>query len=118
MIYRSIVEGGTSINILYSNSWYCLDSPNLVFTTYLLQGFYTRRSEPFYSFSISYLCRCNYLIYAMDDMLYSLFHVMHIPCNAKIITIYQLNYLPLFVPTILVDTTPPWVTYMVSYPKC
>jgi hypothetical protein len=55
---------------------------------------------------------------------------MHFPHNGSIVTIDQLSSdnhhpsfpldhaTPSYVPSIRVDTTPPWVNYVASYPKC
>jgi hypothetical protein len=69
-------------------------------------------------------------VYAMNVVVSMLFRVMHFPHNGSIVTIDQLSsdnhhpYSPLdhatpfYVPSIWVDSTPPWVNYVASYPKC
>jgi hypothetical protein len=55
---------------------------------------------------------------------------MHFPQNGSIFTIDQLasdnqhpnlalfQTTPLYVPSVRVDSTPPWVNYVASYPRC
>jgi hypothetical protein len=69
-------------------------------------------------------------VYAMNVVVSMLFRVMHFPHNGSIITIDQLasdNHHPnsalfqtthLYVPIIRVDSTPPRVNYVASYPQC
>jgi hypothetical protein len=69
-------------------------------------------------------------VYAMNVMVSTLFRVMHFPHNGSIVTIDQLAYdnhhsnlvlvqdAPLYVPSVRVDSTPTWVNYMASYPRC
>jgi hypothetical protein len=69
-------------------------------------------------------------VYAMNDVVSMLFRVMHFPHNGSIVTIDQLAFdnhhpnltlfqtTPLYVPSVCVDSTPPWVNYVASYPRC
>jgi hypothetical protein len=69
-------------------------------------------------------------VYAMNVVVSTLFWVMHFPHNGSIVTIDQLasdNHhpnltlvqdAPLYVPSVRVDSTPPQVNYVVSYPRC
>jgi hypothetical protein len=69
-------------------------------------------------------------VYAMNVVVTTLFRVMHFPHNGRIVTIDQLAYdnhhpnstlfqaAPLYVPSVHVDSTPPWVNYVASYPQC
>ena len=52
----------------------------------------------------------------MNDVVSSLFCMMHFPHNGSITTIDQLDYVPLFIPSVSMGTTLPWVNYVVSYP--
>jgi len=75
------------------------------------------------------LLRRDY-VYAMNVVVSTLFRVMHFPHNGNIVTIDQLAYdnhhpnlalfqaTPLHVPSVLIDSTPPHVNYVVSYPQC
>ena len=75
------------------------------------------------------LLECDY-VYAMNVGVSMLFQVMHSPHNGSIVTIDQLSYdnhhsnlvlfqtTPLYVPSIRVGSTPPWVNYVASYPRC
>ena len=70
----------------------------------------------------------NDYVYAMQDVVSTFFHVMYFNHNEDIITIYQLYFLDpssdpirdqafsLLIPTISVNTTPPWVSYVASCP--
>jgi hypothetical protein len=72
---------------------------------------------------------CDY-VYAMNAVVSTLFRVMHFPHNGSIVIIDQLasdNHhpnsmlfqdTPLHVPSVHVDSTPPKVNYVVSYPRC
>lgn len=69
-------------------------------------------------------------IYAMNDVMYSLFRMMYFPHNGNIIAIDQLasdnhppnsNLLqntPWYVPSVQVDSTWPRVNYVAFYPQC
>jgi hypothetical protein len=69
-------------------------------------------------------------VYAMNVVVSTLFRVMHFPHNGSIVTIDQLTYdnhrpysalvqaAPLCVPSVRVDSTPPRVNYVASYPQC
>jgi hypothetical protein len=69
-------------------------------------------------------------VYAMRVVVPTLFRVMHFPCNGSIVTIDQLasdnhhpnlalvQTTPLYVPSVRVDSTPPRVNYVASYPRC
>jgi hypothetical protein len=69
-------------------------------------------------------------VYAMNAMVSMIFWVMHFPHNGRIVTIDQLasdnhhpnltlfQTTPLYVPSIRVDSTPPRVNYVASYPRC
>jgi hypothetical protein len=69
-------------------------------------------------------------VYAMKVVVSTLFRVMHFPHNGSIVTIDQLasdnhhpnsalfQATPLHVPSVRVDSTPPWVNYVASYPRC
>jgi hypothetical protein len=69
-------------------------------------------------------------VYAMNVVVSTLFRVMHFPHNGIIVTIDQLAYdnrhpnsmlvqaATLYVPSVYVDSTPPQVNYVVSYPRC
>jgi hypothetical protein len=75
------------------------------------------------------LLRHDY-VYAMNVVVYTLFRVMHFPHNGSFVTIDQLasdNHhpnsvlvmdAPLYVPIVHVDSTPPRVNYVASYPRC
>ena len=67
-------------------------------------------------------------VYAMQAMVSTLFHVMYFNHGEEIVTIDQLNFLdpshdptrgqvfPLLIPSVSIDTTPPRVRYVASYP--
>jgi hypothetical protein len=69
-------------------------------------------------------------VYAMNVVVSTLFQVMHFPHNGSIFTIDQLAFdnhhpnstffqaTPLHVPSVCVDSTPPRVNYVASYPRC
>jgi hypothetical protein len=69
-------------------------------------------------------------VYVMNDVVSTLFQVMNFPHNGSIVTVNQLAYdnhhpnsalvqaAPLYVPNVYVDSTPPQVNYVVSYPRC
>jgi hypothetical protein len=69
-------------------------------------------------------------VYAMNVVVYMLFRVMHFPHNGIIVIIDQLasnnhhpnsvlvQAAPLYVPSFRVDSTPPRVNYVASYPQC
>jgi hypothetical protein len=69
-------------------------------------------------------------VYAMNVVVCTLFRVMHFPHNGSIVTIDQLasdnhhpnsvlvQAAPLYVPSVRVDSTPPRVNYVASYPLC
>jgi hypothetical protein len=69
-------------------------------------------------------------VYAMNDVVSTFFRVRHFPHNGSIVTIDQLapnnhhpnlalfQTTPLHVPSVRVDSTPPWVNYVASYPRC
>jgi hypothetical protein len=69
-------------------------------------------------------------VYAINTVVFTLFWVMHFPHNGSIVTMDQLAYdnhhpnstlfqtTPLYVPSIRVDSTPPQVNYVASYPRC
>jgi hypothetical protein len=75
------------------------------------------------------LLGCDY-VYAMNVVVSTLFRVMHFPHNGSIVTIDQLasdnhhpnstlfQTTPLYVPSVHVDSTPPRVNYVASYPRC
>jgi hypothetical protein len=75
------------------------------------------------------LLGCDY-VYAMNVVVSMLFRVMHFPHNGSIVTIDQLSsdnhhpsltlaqVSPLYVPSVRVDSSPPWVNYVASYPRC
>jgi hypothetical protein len=75
------------------------------------------------------LLRHDY-VYAMNVVVSTLFRVMHFPHNGSIVTINQLasdnhhpnstlvQAAPLYVPSVRVDSTPPQVNYVASYPRC
>jgi hypothetical protein len=60
----------------------------------------------------------------------TLFRVMHFPHNRSIVTIDHLSSdnhhpslifsssFPLYVPSVRVDSSLPWVNYVASYPRC
>jgi hypothetical protein len=66
----------------------------------------------------------------MNVVVSTLFRVIHFPHNGSIVTIDQLvsandhpnlalfQTTPLYVPSIRVDSTPSWVNYVASYPRC
>jgi hypothetical protein len=78
---------------------------------------------------LNMLLRHHY-VYVVNDMVSTLFQVMHLPHNGRIFTIDYLesdNYHPnstfvqtthLYVPSVHVDSTPPWVNYVASYSRC
>jgi hypothetical protein len=69
-------------------------------------------------------------VYAMNVMVSMLFQVMHFPHNGGIVTIDQLasdnhhlnstlvQATPSYVPSVCVESTPPWDNYVASYPQC
>jgi hypothetical protein len=69
-------------------------------------------------------------VYAMNVVVSTLFRVMHFPHNGSLVTIdhvasdnHHLNLVlvqaaPLYVPSVRVDSTSPWVNYVASYPRC
>jgi hypothetical protein len=69
-------------------------------------------------------------VYSMNVVVSTLFRVMHFPHNGSIVTIDQLAFdnhhpnlalfqtTPLYVPSVCVDSTPPRVNYVASYPWC
>jgi hypothetical protein len=69
-------------------------------------------------------------VYAMNDVVSMLFRMMHFPHNGSIVTINQLasnnhhpnsalfHTTPLYVLSVHVDSTPPRVNYVASYPRC
>ena len=75
------------------------------------------------------LLRLDY-VYVMNVLVSTLFRVMNFPHNGSIVTIDQLESnnhhpnsalfqtSPLYVPSIHVDSTPPWVNYVAYYPRC
>jgi hypothetical protein len=81
------------------------------------------------SLDFNMLLRRDY-VYAMNIVVSTLFWVMHFPHNGSIVTIDQLasdnhhpnltlfQTTPLYVPSIRVDSTPPRVNYVASYPRC
>ena len=72
----------------------------------------------------------NDYVYSMNVVVSMLFRVMHFPHNGSIVIIDQLEYdshhpnlvlfqnTPLHVPSVCVDSTPPQVNYVASYPRC
>jgi hypothetical protein len=72
---------------------------------------------------------CDY-VYAMNVVVSTLFRVMHFPHNGSIVTIDQMaldnhhpnsmlfQTTPLYVLSVCVDSTPPRVNYVASYPRC
>jgi hypothetical protein len=81
------------------------------------------------SLDFNMILRHDY-VYAMNVVVSTLFRVMHFPHNGSIITIDQLESdnhhpnstlvqaAPLYVPSVCVDSTPPRVNYVASYPWC
>jgi hypothetical protein len=75
------------------------------------------------------LLGCDYL-YSMNIVVSTLFQVMHFPHNGRFFTINQLESnnhhpnsvlvqaTPLYVFSVRVDSTPPRVNYVASYPRC
>ena len=75
------------------------------------------------------LLGCDY-VDAMQTMVSTFFHVMYFNHGEEIFTIDRLDFLdsspdpsrdqdfPLLIPSVSVDTTPPWVSYVTSYPSC
>jgi hypothetical protein len=75
------------------------------------------------------LLRHDY-VYAMNVVVSTLFRMMHFPHNGSIVTIDYLEYnnhhpnsalvqaAPLCVPNVHVDSTPPRINYVTSYPQC
>jgi hypothetical protein len=69
-------------------------------------------------------------VYAMNVVVSTLFRVMHFPHNGRIVIIDQqasdnhhpnsvlVQATPLYVPSVRVDSTPPRVNYVASYPRC
>jgi hypothetical protein len=69
-------------------------------------------------------------VYSMDVVVSTLFRGMYFPHNGIIVTIDQLTYdnhhpnstlvqaTPLYVPSAHVDSTPPRINYVASYPRC
>ena len=69
-------------------------------------------------------------VYAIQGVVSTIFHVMHFPHKKRIVTIDQMEFIdptpdpnqhqvfPLLVPSVSIDTTPPWVSYVASYPLC
>jgi hypothetical protein len=72
---------------------------------------------------------CDY-VYVMNVVVSTLFRVMHFPHKIGISTIDHLSYdnlhphldlaqvSPLYVPSVQVESSPPRVNYVVSYPEC
>ena len=68
--------------------------------------------------------------YAMQYVVSTFFCEMHFNHNGDIVTIDQLDFpnpspnptrdqvSPLLIPSVFIDTTPPWVHYVASYPLC
>jgi hypothetical protein len=66
----------------------------------------------------------------MNVVVSMLFHVMHFPHNRSIVTIDQISsdnhhpnlnlsqFSPLYVPSVQVESSPPMVNYVASYPWC
>jgi hypothetical protein len=66
----------------------------------------------------------------MNDVVSTLFWVIHFPHNAIIVTIDQLasnnhhpnlvlvQVAPLYFSSVCVDSTPPWINYVESCPQC
>ena len=66
-------------------------------------------------------------VYAMRVVVSTLFHVMYFNHGKEIVTIDQLDFLdpspdptrdqvfPLLIPSVSIDTTPPWVSYVASF---
>jgi hypothetical protein len=75
------------------------------------------------------LLGCDY-VYAMNVVVSTLFDLMHFPHSESIVTIdwfsydtrHPISYLahisPLFVSIVKVNSSPPRVNYVVSYPRC
>jgi hypothetical protein len=75
------------------------------------------------------LLGCDY-VYAINVVVSTFFWVVHFPHNGSIVTIDQLasdnhhpnstlfQTTPLYVSSIHVDSTPTWVNYVASYPRC
>ena len=69
-------------------------------------------------------------VYAMQAVVSTLFYVIYFNHGEEIVTIDQLDFLdpsldptrdqvfPLFILSVSIDTTPPWVSYVASYPSC
>jgi hypothetical protein len=69
-------------------------------------------------------------VYVMKVVVSMLFWVMHLPHNGRIVTINQMEFdnhhpnsvlvqdVPLYVPCVRVDSTPPQIKYLASYPRC
>ena len=69
-------------------------------------------------------------VYVMQDVVSTLFRVMYFNHGKEIVTINQLDFLdlspgptinqvfPLLIPSVSIDSTPPWVSYVASYPSC
>jgi hypothetical protein len=69
-------------------------------------------------------------VYVVNAVVSMLFRVIHFPHNGSIVTIDQLssdNHHPssisaqvshLCIPSVRVDSSPPWVNYVASYPRC
>ena len=72
---------------------------------------------------------CDY-VYSMKSMVSTLFGVMYFPHNEIIVTVDQLEFVypspntivdqvyPSLIPSVSVETTPPRVNYVASYPLC
>jgi hypothetical protein len=145
-IYQCIVDEGASTSILSSSAWKYLGSPNLFSALHALLDFDRCPSEYFPislggkivlvdvmvvqgSLYFNMFLRCDY-VNDMNVVVSRLFQVMHFPHNGSIITIDQLAYdnhhpnsvlvqaTPLYVPSVHVDSTPPQINYVASYPRC
>ena len=74
------------------------------------------------------LLRIDY-VYAMHAMVLTFFHVMYFNHGEEIVTIDQLDFIdpsldptrdhvfPLLIPSVSIDTTLPWVSYVASCPS-
>jgi hypothetical protein len=146
------VDEGASASILSSSVWKVLGSPKLVFASHELLAFDRHPSEylgvlPQFPISLGGKIVCvdvivvqgpldfNMLlmrdyVYAMNNVVSTLFRVIHFPHNGSIVTIDQLasdnhhpnsalvQATPLYVPSGRVDSTPTQVNYVASYPRC
>ena len=147
-----MVDEGSSTSIISSLTWKALGSPKWLTAQSQLLAYDRRPSESMgvlpqlpmtlggktvlidmmvvdIPLDFNMLLGRDY-VYAMNDVVSSLFRVMCFPHNGNIVTIDQLasdnhhpnstllQNAPWFVPSVQVDSTPPWVNYVALNPQC